>query len=69
LSAEQSSCLCPGLAEGKHGLLCEHILRGAFGSVADAPEDVKGMLRERGRLATGTVVVGEIEAADDPACE
>jgi hypothetical protein len=58
-----SGCLRPGRAEGKHGLLCEHILRGAFGQVANAPADVKQMLRERGRLAQGTVVTdsGELE--------
>jgi hypothetical protein len=59
------ACLCPGRAEGKHGLLCEHLLRGAFGSVGDAPEYVRQILRDKGRLVAGTVVTGEIEAADD----
>jgi hypothetical protein len=48
-----SGCACPGRAEGKHGILCEHVLRRAFGQVADAPEDVKQLMRERGRLTAG----------------
>ena len=51
-----SGCACPGRADGGHGMLCEHILRGAFGHVGDAPEDVKRMLRDRGRLVPGSVV-------------
>jgi len=59
-----SGCTCPGRAEGKHGLLCERLLRGAFGSVGNAPEDVKRLLRDHGRLVQGTVVAdsGELEA-------
>jgi hypothetical protein len=47
------SCACPSRADGRHGLFCEDILRDAFGSVADAPEGVKQLMRERGRLADG----------------
>jgi len=63
-SEPASGCLCPGRDEGKHGLLCEHLLRGAFGSVANAPEDVKQLMRDRGRLVDGAVVAdaGELEA-------
>lgn len=67
--APQAGCLCPGRAERKHDLLCEHVLRGAFGTVGDSPADVKQMLRDEGRLVAGTVISGEIEAADDHACE
>lgn len=58
-----SGCMCPGRAEGRHGLLCEHILRGAFGQVGNAPEDVKRLLRDRGRLVQGAVAAdsGELE--------
>lgn len=58
-------CSCAGRAQGRHNMLCEHILRGAFGSVADAPEDVKAPMRAKGQLAAGTVIAGEPEEADD----
>jgi hypothetical protein len=59
-----SGCGCPGRAGGKHGILCENILRGAFGSVGDAPDDIKRLLADSGRLVPGTVVTdcGELEA-------
>lgn len=50
-------------------MLCEHVLRGAFGAVGDSPAGVKQMLRDQGRLITGTVIAGETGAADDHACE
>lgn len=55
-----SGCACKGRAEGRHDLLCEDILRGAFGSVGDAPRGVQALLRERGRLLPGTLIAGEI---------
>jgi hypothetical protein len=57
-------CLCPGRAEGKHGMLCEHVLRGAFGQVGDAPEDVRRMLRELGRMVAGELAA-DVEPVDD----
>lgn len=60
MTAGEHGCLCPGRAEGRHGLLCEDILRGAFGSVGDAPEDVKQLMCERGRLVPGTVTGDEM---------
>lgn len=50
-----SDCTCPKRAEGKHGLLCEDVLRGAFGSVDNAPNDVKQMLADKGRPETGAL--------------
>ena len=58
-------CLCPRRDEGKHGLLCEHVLRAAFGQVGDAPEDVKHLLRERGRLVAGET----LPPAEEPGLE
>jgi hypothetical protein len=55
------SCACPDRAQGKHCLLCEDALRGAFGSVADAPEDVKRLMRKRGRLTDGEVIASAPE--------
>jgi hypothetical protein len=68
--AESGGCACPGRAEGRHDFVCEHALRGAYGSVGDAPEDVKQLLRARHRLVTGTVVVPDEPGAgpaDGPA--
>jgi hypothetical protein len=68
--AGPGGCACPGRAEGRHDLACEHVLRGAYGSVADAPEEVKQLLRARNRLVTGTVVTpgepGSVTARDLP---
>lgn len=55
-----SGCACKGCAQGRHDLICEDILLGAFGSIGDAPRDVQALLRERGRLITGTLIAGEI---------
>lgn len=46
-------CSCPGRADGRHGMLCEAVLRAAFGSLGDAPPDVLQMLRSQGKLVTG----------------
>lgn len=43
-------CRCSGRDQGRHGLLCESIIRDVFGDLANAPEDIKGMLRERGNV-------------------
>jgi hypothetical protein len=59
-AAEPDGCACPGRAEGRHDLVCERVLRGAYGSVADAPEAVKHVLRARNRLVNGTVVTPEL---------
>jgi hypothetical protein len=44
-------------------MLCEHVLRSAFGEVGNAPEDIKQMLRDNGQMVTGTVIRQELEAA------
>lgn len=55
-------CRCAGRDQGRHGLLCENIIRGVFGDLANAPEDIKGMLRER-----GSVIPGATPGAPPPA--
>jgi hypothetical protein len=55
---EPGGCACRGRAEGRHDFICEHVLRSAFGSVGDAPEDVKQILRARSRIVTARVIDG-----------
>lgn len=65
--AANNSCTCPQRAQGRHGLTCEAVLRGAFGDVGNAPADVLGLLARRGALVQGTVIgdTAELPASDD----
>lgn len=53
-------CRCAGRDLGRHGLLCERLLRDAFGDLGNAPDDIKTRLRERGTVVPDTPPGGHV---------
>lgn len=58
-------CACKGRDQGRHDMLCEDIITDAFGSVADAPQDVLNLMQQTGRFVPGQLAPADITAGKE----
>ena len=47
LKAQADSCTCPERSQGKHSLICEQGIKAAYGSLNNAPPEVRALLKNR----------------------